>query len=386
MKTYVSVLSLILLAMVSFSCKKKPLSGDKLIPFADNIDFPVTITHAGDSRLFVVGQEGYIWIIDTAGNKVSDAFLDIHERVVYGGERGLLGLAFHPNFKQNGFFYINYVGAGDSTHISRFTLSPSDRNLADPASEYKLITMKQPYENHNGGNLCFGPDGYLYIGMGDGGSGGDPENRSQNPSLLLGKMLRIDVNGGQPYAIPTTNPFVDSAGFRPEIWATGLRNPWRFSFDKLTGDLWIADVGQDAIEEIDFQKADSKGGENYGWRCYEGNNTYNTDSCDQTKNFVFPVHTYPHGPECSVTGGYVFRGDVSSPYYGHYFFADYCSDKIWTLHPEGQKWVAAEFGMFKGNNFCTFGEDYQGRIYVAGIKSGTIYKINTSPAPVSKQN
>ena len=384
MKTSFSILSLIILALSTFSCKK-PLSGDKIIPFADNIDFPVTITNAGDSRLFVVGQEGYIWIVDSAGNKISDAFLDIHERVVYGGERGLLGLAFHPDFKQNGYFYVNYIGAGDSTHISRFTLSPSDHNLADPSSEYKLITIKQPYENHNGGNLCFGPDGYLYIGMGDGGSAGDPENRSQNPSLLLGKMLRIDVNGGLPYAIPETNPFVDSTGFRPEIWATGLRNPWRFSFDKLTGDLWIADVGQDAIEEIDFQKADSKGGENYGWRCYEGNNTYNTDSCDQTKNFVFPVHTYPHGPECSVTGGYVFRGDVSSPYYGHYFFADYCSDKIWTLHPEDQKWVSSEFGMFKGNNFCTFGEDYLGRIYVAGIKSGTIYRINTSPAPASNQ-
>lgn len=385
MKTSFSILSLIILALSTFSCKK-PLSGDKLILFADDIDFPVSITHAGDSRLFVVGQEGYIWIVDSAGNKLSDAFLDIHERVVYGGERGLLGLAFHPDFKQNGYFYVNYVGAGDSTHISRFTLNSSDRNLADPASEYKLITIKQPYENHDGGNLCFGPDGYLYIGMGDGGSAGDPENRAQNPSLLLGKMLRIDVNGGQPYAIPKTNPFIDSTGFRPEIWATGLRNPWRFSFDKLTGDLWIADVGQDAIEEIDFQKADSKGGENYGWRCYEGNNTYNADSCNQTRNFAFPVHTYPHGPECSVTGGYVFRGDESSPYYGHYFFADYCSDKIWTLHPEGQKWIVTEFGMFKGNNFCTFGEDYKGRIYVAGIKSGNIYRINTSPAPTSKPN
>lgn len=231
--------------------------------------------------------------------------------------------------------------------------------------------------------MNFGPDGYLYIGLGDGGSAGDPGNRAQNLMEYLGKMMRIDVNQGNPYAIPPTNPFYNSLSALGEIWAYGLRNPWRFSFDRFTGDLWIADVGQNLIEEIDFQPASSAGGENYGWRCYEGNQEYNTAGCPAASAFTFPVYTYPHNPECSVTGGYVFRGSSSSPYYGYYFFADYCSDRIWTLHNASGNWVAEDYGQFPGNNFSTFGEDAEGQLYIAGLTTGTIYHVVENPTGIT---
>lgn len=343
--------------------------------FATGLTTPVSITHAGDNRLFVVDQHGKIVIVDQAGNVKPQPFLDITDRVTYGGEKGLLGLAFHPQFKTNGYFYVNYTG-GDSTFISRFSVSSSDPDRASASGEIKLMTIYQPYSNHNGGGLAFGPDGYLYIALGDGGSGGDPGNRAQNMMEYLGKMLRIDVNNGNPYAIPQSNPYAGSNNARKEIWASGLRNPWRFSFDRLTGDLWIADVGQNAFEEINFQPAASKGGENYGWRCYEGNEAFNTSGCGPSGDFAFPVHVIPHGPECSVTGGYMYRGPASSPFYGRYFFTDYCSDRIWTLRKSGDNWVAEEYGTYTGNNFSTFGEDAQGQLYVAGIKSGTIFRIS----------
>ncbi|HEX2395540.1 MAG TPA: PQQ-dependent sugar dehydrogenase, partial [Bacteroidales bacterium] len=312
------------------ACKKSATSDITLELFAQGLNKPVAIVHAGDSRLFVVEQEGTITVLDSAGNADSVKFLDISPRVVAGGERGLLGMAFHPDFEINGWFYVNYIGENDSTHISRFRVSDIS-GIADPESEVNLITLPQPYENHNGGNLCFGPDGYLYIGLGDGGSSGDPENRAQDLNVLYGKILRIDVNSGDPYSIPSSNPFQSDMTIRPEIWAYGLRNPWRFSFDRLNGDLWISDVGQNQFEEINYQPAESSGGENYGWRCYEGENDFNLDSCDTNTAFVFPVHTYNHGIECSVTGGYVYRGKENSSYYGRYFFADFCSDKIWML-------------------------------------------------------
>ena len=349
---------------------------NKLIPFASGLTSPVGITHAGDNRLFVVNQRGYIHIISPDGIVMNQPYFDIHERVVYGGERGLLGLAFHPQYKTNGYFYVNYVGKGDSTHISRFKVNTENPDLADPQSEFKLMTIFQPYSNHNGGDLCFGPDGYLYIGLGDGGSGGDPGNRSQNKMEYLGKMLRIDVNQGNPYSVPVTNPFYGSTSARNEIWALGLRNPWRFSFDRLTGDLWIGDVGQNAFEEINFQPANSKGGENYGWRCYEGNQPYSNIGCVSANKLTFPVHTYPLDQECSVTGGYVYRGTTSSPFYGFYFFTDYCSDRIWTLHKVADTWVKEDFGRFSGNNFSAFGEDSSGRLYVAGLSSGKIFRID----------
>lgn len=372
MKQFNARLLLFVFILSAFHARTQ--TANQLIPFASGLVSPVGIAHAGDSRLFVVEQRGFIRIVNSSGTVQSTPFLDISGRVVYGGERGLLGLAFHPDYKNNGYFYVNYIGAGDSTYISRFKVS-SDAGKADATSEFKILSIFQPYQNHNGGDLKFGPDGYLYIGMGDGGSSGDPGNRAQNPKELLGKMLRIDVNKGTKYAIPTTNPFASSTTTRPEIWALGLRNPWRFSFDRLTGDLWIADVGQNAVEEVNFQPVASKGGENYGWRCYEGNLTYNTANCVAASGLTFPVYTYPQDQECSVTGGYVFRGATTSPFYGSYFFTDYCSDRIWILKKSGNTWIKEDFGQFTGNNFSTFGEDASGQLYVAGIRSGKIFRI-----------
>ncbi len=383
MKELLRILSLLFFILIfsTTSCKKDQIVNNvipakKMVPFASNFSNPVSITNAGDSRLFVAEQVGRIRIINSDGKVNAQPFLDISGRVTFGGERGLLGIAFHPDYKSNGYFYVNYVGAGDITTISRFKVSSGNPDMADPQSEFKLLSVPQPYTNHNGGDLTFGPEGYLYIGLGDGGSGGDPGNRAQNPKEYLGKMLRINVDQGNPYSIPTSNPFYNSTSTLGEIWAIGLRNPWRFSFDRLTGDLWIADVGQNAIEEVNFQPAKSQGGENYGWRCYEGNEVYNTSACTQaSSSLTFPVFTYLHDSECSVTGGYVFRGAVSSVYYGHYFFADYCSDKIWTLHKVNNNWVKEDFGQFPGNSFSTFGEGTEGQLYVAGVSSGTIYLV-----------
>jgi len=348
-----------------------------LTPFAEGFTSPVTITHAGDSRLFVVNQPGSIFIVDSTGTVNAEPFLDITDKVIFGGEQGLLGLAFHPDYKDNGYFYVNYIGAGDSTHIARFSMQPGNPDKADPQSGLNLLTIEQPYKNHNGGSLVFGPDGYLYIALGDGGSGGDPENRAQNLTEYLGKILRIDVDNVDPYSIPESNPYFNLNSARSEIWALGLRNPWKFSFDRLTGDLWIADVGQNQVEEINFQPANSTGGENYGWRCYEGNDSFEPEGCSAEEGYTFPVHTYPHGAECSVTGGYVYRGDSLSPYYGRYFFADYCSDRIWTLRKETSNWVREDFGRFAGNNFSAFGEDIHGELYVAGHSNGIIYRISS---------
>lgn len=347
----------------------------KMVPFATGLSSPTGITHAGDERLFVISQEGVIQIVQPDGTVKAEPFLDIKDRVIFQGERGLLGLAFHPDYKTNGYFYVNYVGKGNRTNISRFKVSDNNPDKADADSEFNLLNILQPFDNHKGGNIAFGPDSMLYIGLGDGGSAGDPQNKARNPLELLGKILRIDVNQGEPYAIPPSNPFHDVDNARGEIWALGLRNPWRFSFDRLTGDLWIADVGQDKFEEINFQPADSKGGENYGWRCYEGNEAFNRQGCESDTTFTFPIYTYAHGAECSIIGGYVYRGTNSSPYYGHYFFSDWCSDKIWTLHKEGDNWVKEDFGDYPGNNFTTFGEDVNGQLYLAGAKSKTLYKV-----------
>jgi glucose/arabinose dehydrogenase len=385
MKTLHRILPLVVIVLVGCNTNSQnTINVNQLVPFATGFGNPVCIANAGDNRLFVVEQVGNIHIVQPNGTINPQKFLDIHQRVVSGGEEGLLGLAFHPQYSQNGYFYVNYIGIGDSTHISRFSVMPDNPDVADPQSEFKLLTFHQPYTNHNGGNLCFGPDGYLYMGFGDGGSAGDPENRAQNPMVYFGKLLRIDVNQGNPYAIPTTNPYYNNADTLGEIWAMGLRNPWRFSFDRLTGDVWIGDVGQNLIEEIDFQPSTSTGGENYGWRCYEGNQPFNTENCQPSSAFTFPVYTYPHNPECSVTGGFVYRGNSSSSYYGYYFFADYCSDRISTLHNENGSWIMNEFGQYAGNNFSTFGEDSEGRLYVAGLTSGTIYSVVNEPA--STQN
>ncbi len=345
-------------------------------------DRPVDISNAGDERLFITEQDGTIRIIDGNGTTLTTPFLDIDGQVDSGGnEEGLLGLAFDPDYATNGYFYVNYTATGGgATRISRFSTSLNP-DIADPNSEIILFTIGQPYNNHNAGDLEFGPDGYLYFGLGDGGSGGDPGNRSQDPQEHLGKMLRIDVSGpssGLNYTIPADNPFVGDASTLDEIWALGLRNPWRFSFDRLTGDMWIADVGQDDWEEIDFQPASSTGGENYGWRCYEGFDPFITNGCPPQSSMVDPVHAYANNfsTGCSVTGGFVYRGSQQPGMYGYYIYADYCTGRFWSIAPDGfGGWSNVGAGNHDNYEFSSFGEDKDGELFVAGLSNGNIYRI-----------
>jgi len=350
-----------------------------LIPFASSFDRPVDISSAGDSYLYITEQDGYIYKVDQNGITLPNVFLDIEARVNSGGnERGLLGLVFHPNYASNGYFYVNYTATGGgATKISRFSVDPNNPDIALPNSEFNIMTVSQPFSNHNAGDLEFGADGYLYIPQGDGGSGGDPGNRAQNPQELLGKMLRVDVDGGSPYAIPADNPFIGNAAVLDEIWAIGLRNPWRISFDRLTNDLYIADVGQDDFEEIDVQPATSQGGENYGWRCYEGNSAFNSNGCGPISTYVFPIHEYPNNfsTGCSVTGGYVYRGTQYPALYGKYIYADFCTGNFWWLEETGGTWTNTPIGQFTSMNYSTFGEDVNGELYVAGLSDGAIYQV-----------
>lgn len=347
--------------------------------FTSGISSPVVITHAGDSRLFIVSKHGKIHISDSVGTLSPTPFLDIDPQVnSVASERGLLGLTFHPDYTTNGFFYVNYTNSSGNTVISRFSVS-TDPDLADPTSESVLLTISQPFSNHNAGDLAFGPDGYLYIPTGDGGSGGDPNNYAQRSVNLLGKILRIDVNSGSPYGIPTTNPFVNDPNIDDEIWALGLRNPWRISFDRETGDLWIADVGQGDFEEISRQPANSPGGENYGWRCYEGFASYNLNGCPGTSTFTAPVHAYDNTFSVgeSVTGGYVYRGAQYPLLQGHYLFGDYVSSRFWTLSPDtnGQYTELFQGKLLGSTQVSTFGEDLNGELYVAALGEGKIYRI-----------
>ncbi len=353
----------------------------ELETMATNFASPVEIANAGDDRLFIVERRGRIQVIDTLGNRQSTAFLDIDSRVHNTGgqsEQGLLGLAFHPDYKNNGYFYVNYTDNDDSTRISRFSVSSTDSSQADPNSEVVLLAIDQPFANHNGGDLCFGPDGYLYIGTGDGGSGGDPGNRAQNRQLLLGKMLRLDVDSGSPYGVPPNNPFVGDTTTLDEIWAIGLRNPWRHSFDRLTGDFWIADVGQNAYEEVNFQPFSSTGGENYGWRCYEANVPFNTNGCGNINDYQAPVAAYFHNgfEHCSVTGGYVYRGSKFPTMYGHYLFADFCSGRFWATRPDGNGWQTDIVANYSGISISSFGEDAAGELYAVALNNGILYRVS----------
>jgi glucose/arabinose dehydrogenase len=358
-----------------------------LTQFAQGFSIPVGIEHCGDSRLFIVQQRGLIRILNANGSINSTAFLDITSLVSSSGnERGLLGLAFHPDYATNGYFYVNYTRSSDgATRVSRFSVNPADPNDALENSELNLLTIAQPYSNHNGGQIRFGPDGYLYIGMGDGGSADDPNGNGQSTTTLLGKMLRIDVDNGSPYGIPASNPYAGMTNPKPEIWATGMRNPWRFNFDRCTGDLWIGDVGQDYYEEVDFQPASSTGGENYGWRCREGLHecpTCNTSGC-ATTGFTDPIYEYQHtNPNgCSISGGYVYRGGIYGGMFGWYLFTDYCSGRIWGSYPNGSGGFTTSVlttNTTITNNLSTFGEDYVGELYLAGQSNGRIYKISVS--------
>jgi glucose/arabinose dehydrogenase len=356
-----------------------------LTQFATGFTKPLCIANAGDSRLFVAGQNGQIWIVDSLGNTKSKLFLDIDPIVgSVGNEQGLLGLTFSPNYKSDGYFFVNYTDNNGDTHIARFSVSSTNPDSAVVASEKLLLFIKQPFTNHNGGSMVFGPDGYLYFGLGDGGNTGsiaDPNDNGQNKKQYLGKIHRIDPFNGNPYAIPSTNPFVADTNYRAETWSTGVRNPWRFSFDRLTGDMWIGDVGQKLWEEIDFQPAHSAGGQNYGWRCYEGNVTYNASNCGPASDYIFPVYVYPHisGSDCSVTGGYVYRGADEGDLYGRYLFADYCSGKFWSILPNGTgSWTSQVLNSISVYQYTSFGENNKGELFVTAITAGTILKVGTA--------
>ena len=327
-----------------------------------------------DKRLFVLEEAGTVRILNSSGALDQPSFLDIRDKVMYSGEMGLLGLAFDPAYKQNGYFYVDYIDKGQNTVVARYKVS-AQSNVADPASEKVLLTVKQPYPNHKGGDITFGPDGYLYIPLGDGGSGGDPENRAQDKSNYLGKILRIDVHKGDPYSVPATNPFAKEAGTKPEIWAYGLRNPWRISFDAATGDMYVADVGQGLYEEIDVQKASSKGGENYGWRCYEALHAFKTDGCQAQGSYTAPVLEYDHQQNrCSITGGYVYRGSRYSALVGKYFYGDYCSGQLFYA-AQSQGKYAPVLAAQTPYMFSAFGQSGDGELYFADYKTGSIYHL-----------
>jgi glucose/arabinose dehydrogenase len=373
------VIAIFILFLSIASCNETKSTTFTLVEAFPNLYFsnPVDLQtpRDGTNRLFVVEQQGRIIVFENNQNTtVKKVFLDITDRVAWGGEMGLLGLAFHPQFSSNGYFYVNYTANNPRrTIVSRFHVSPTNPDSADKNSELVLLTFNQPYANHNGGCLSFGPDGYLYIATGDGGSAGDPQNNAQNITNLLGKILRIDVNTQQSplnYSIPPDNPFINSPdqNVRKEIYAYGLRNPWRFSFDLLTNKLWCADVGQYDWEEIDLIE---KGG-NYGWRCYEGNHPYNLSGC--SGNYIFPIYEYSHIEGISITGGYVYRGNQFPELNGKYIYGDFGTKKIWALSYDGST-ASNDLLAICPQAISSFGIDEQNEIYVVGYE-GRIYKFN----------
>ena len=359
-----------------------------LVPFSTGYSSPVDIKTPGDSRLFIVEQTGYIYICDSSGVKSSTPFLNIHWKVAISSEQGLLGLAFDPDYAINRTFYVYYCQKGTmNITIARYKTDTLDPNVADTNSLQILLSIPHPnYTNHDGGCIKFGPDGYLYIGTGDGGSGGDPPNNAQNHLKYLGKLLRIDVHNDSLYAIPADNPFVNDPTFYPEIYAYGLRNPWRYSFDRLTGDLWIGDVGQNTWEEVDYITAPDTGGQNYGWRCYEGTHPYSSVDCNGTSDLTWPIYEYQHvGGDCSITGGFVYRGGQYQNLYGKYIFMDYCTGKFRVIESDGNGgWTVTNVADLSNSDYSSFGEDRFGELYVAGVTDGKIYRLtDTACAPVA---
>jgi len=334
---------------------------------------PVHLTAPpGDERLFVTEQSGRIRIIVNDTVRAAP-FLDITDKVASGGERGLLSVAFHPDYEDNGYLFVNYTDVAGDTRVERYRVS-ADPNRADPASARLILAVDQPFSNHNGGHILFGPDGMLYIAMGDGGDAGDPLGHAQNRGTLLGDLLRIDVDRGDPYAIPASNPFVNQSGMRGEIWAWGLRNPWRIAFDRGTGLLYIADVGQGQREEINVVQA-SQGGLNYGWNFMEGTRCYREASCNSS-DLVQPIHEYDHSDGCSITGGLVYRGSRIPALAGHYFYADYCEGWIRSFRYSSGDLVDAREWFPAGslNRITSFGEDASGELYVLS-GTGIVYRL-----------
>lgn len=349
---------------------------------ASGLSRPLYLTNAGDgsNRMFVVEQSGQVHIIRD-GQVIAEPFIDISAVIsqeVLGSsytERGLLGLAFHPLYEENGRFFLNYTDLSGNTVIASYQVSAENPDSAEPASGQILLTIQQPFPNHNGGQLQFGPDGYLYIGMGDGGAQGDPFKHGQNPATLLGKLLRIDVDSVEaPYGIPEDNPYVQNPAFAPEVWAQGLRNPWRFSFDRATGDLYVADVGQNAWEEVNFQPVTSTGGDNYGWNLFEATHAYTTSD---SAGLTMPIAEYDHALGCSISGGYVYRGEQLPELQGVYFYGDWCSGIVWNAYRDlNAQWQS---GMFMDTNYSisSFGEDEAGELYILHY-NGALLKLTTS--------
>jgi glucose/arabinose dehydrogenase len=352
-----------------------------LRPVGSGFDNPVLITNAGDGsgRLFVVEQTGYVRNLKS-GPGGTPIFLDIHTRTQCCGERGLLGLAFHPRFASNGKLYVNYTRASDgATIIDEYRVASNPNNVDESATRRQILAISQPYSNHNGGGIAFGPDGYLYIGMGDGGDANDPEERAQNTNSLLGKMLRIDVNGtstGKQYRLPASNPYVGVPGL-DEIWAIGLRNPWRWSFDRITGDLWIADVGQGSWEEVDRSTKASGGGRglNYGWDVMEGFHCFEPMTGCSKAGKTLPLAEYGHvNGNCSITGGYVYRGNRFALLRGGYFYADYCSGRIWAVKSTAAGPATGRQLLDTSLNITSFGESEGGEIYLVA-QNGDIRQL-----------
>ena len=365
--------NLLLLLLIPFFGISQTIA---LQSFGTGFTKPVEIVNAGDTRLFVVEQTGRIKILNSNGTTNATPFLNLSTLISTNAyERGLLGLAFHPNYATNGYFFVNYTNVDGNTVIGRYSVS-ANANVANTA-ETTLLTITQPFDNHNGGSLKFGPDGYLYIGMGDGGSGGDPGNRAQNINDNLGKMLRINVNSTVApfYTNPSTNPYVGVAG-NDEIWAIGLRNPWKFSFNRLNGDLWIADVGQDAFEEVNKIPSPLPNTVNFGWRCYEGNAAFNTSNCVAQSATYPAIAALNHTDgNCSITGGYVYTGTTYPNLQGKYLFTDVCNARIGIINSNGSLSYSQEF---PNNSFVSFGESNTGELFIASIGNGTIYKITDS--------
>lgn len=386
--TILAVLLVVAVALVGWLLLRKPAVNPVTTPsttsptvkvqlalYASGLENPTGIAStgiSGDKRIFVLGQSGKISIVNSSGTVVAEPFLDLSSIVMPGGETGLLGIAFSPKYATDGYFYLNYVDKDLNTVVARYKVS-SDANTADASSAQVILKQKQPYYNHKGGALAFGADGYLYIAFGDGGSAGDPEKRSQDMSTWLGKILRIDVST-LPYKSPADNPFVSTPGAKPEIWSTGLRNPWRISFDSQTHEMYIADVGQGVIEEIDVEAA-GKGGNNYGWRCYEGEKEFKTDGCKPKDQYVFPALSYDHSEgRCSVTGGYVYRGAAYPDLTGKYFYADYCGGQVYFMEKKDGKFTATK-AVDTPYKISTFGQDNAGEIYLADYATRAIYRL-----------
>jgi glucose/arabinose dehydrogenase len=345
----------------------------RAVEVAGGLSNPLYLTApAGDARLFVVEQVGRVRII-SGGGLLAQPFLDITAKVTSGGERGLLSIAFHPQYATNGYVYASYTDLAGDTRIERYTVSATNRDAADPATVQLVLAVDQPYANHNGGLVLFGPDGMFYVGLGDGGSGGDPHNYGQSRATLLGKLLRLDVDRDTPYAIPSGNPFIGQAGARAEIWALGLRNPWRFAFDRVAGLLYVADVGQSRWEEIHVVAA-KRAGVNYGWRVLEGSACYGAATCN-SQGLERPVVEYSHDDGCSITGGAVYRGNRIPGIAGHYFYSDYCTGFLRSFrYVDGEAVDRRSWAVGALGSVLSFGEDSAGELYVLS-GNGRVYRL-----------